>query len=278
MTEGMLDEIMSEGATAPEVTTETVTQAPEPIETAAEKQARDEAGRFAAKAIAEGNAPAAVEEPEPEGGQVPQQALHAARQKEKEAREQATELTRTIQQMQGQINLLTQQRQPPAAPAEPVKPPDFWEDPNKYVESALTPFQQELQRTRFHYSQRDALREHGQEKVNAAEEALKQALTSGSIDKAGLKAHLANSIDPVGDVVRWHLNSPQMKEASLREQIKAEILAEMNPAPAADPAVPPGQTAPLTKLPPSLSRLTGGNAAADGDMSDEGLFNHAMAR
>jgi hypothetical protein len=84
-------------------------------------QSRDEGGRFAAPAAQ----PAAVEppvepqthgtEPQPSGG-VPVGAVQDERQKRQAAQQRADELEKQLAVLQGQVTLLTQQRQPAPQP------------------------------------------------------------------------------------------------------------------------------------------------------------------
>lgn len=190
--------------------------------------------------------PAVGAEPEPQPervqGMVPQRALHASRERARTAEERLADLERENAELRGQNTVFAQQRQQPQTPqpvVEPPKPVDFWEDPNKFVESALTPLQQELAETRFVLSRQSAVASVGMDGVTAAEAALKEAIERGEVNGDDIGAQLRKSRDPVGDVVRWHQNSPAVREAALREQIRAELLAEQQGTqPEAIPAAP----------------------------------------
>lgn len=257
-----LDEILSGKEPEQEqVSTEPKTEQPEPEKQ--ETQPRADDGKFASKEKSEPEKTEAVTEPtaQPEkvekSGQVPQQALHAAREKEREERARAERLERELAEVRGQVSVLAQQRQPEKPKEEPKPKPDFWNAPDEYVASnlqeALTPVQQQLAETTFYYSQRLALSEHGQEKIAAAQDALKAAIERKELDGATVAAQLRQSRDPVGDVVRWHLDSPASKEESLRAQIRAELEAELKgeQPPAADPE-PAAQPNP-TVMPSNLA-------------------------
>ena len=218
MTKG-LDEILSgeqpaqvEQSSAPEPAPEPVAQTPEPE---------------AQPSTAE---PAATE-PEAEDrqtGMVPQKALHASRERARTAEERAADLERQLAEVNGKLQGLMSRPAPPPQPApEPPKPVDFWEDPNKFVEQSLTPVQQRLAEMTFRTSRAEAFVEFGKDAVAEAEAAIKQAVESGQIDGRALQAQLSQSGDPVGDIVRWHQNSPSVREAKLREQIRAELQAEL---------------------------------------------------
>lgn len=249
MTKG-LDEILSGEAPA-QVEPST---APEPEKQEPEAQPRGPDGKFAPKEPSEPE-PAPAEPPAPApaaekpSGVVPQQALHAAREKAKSAEERAADLERQLAELRGSVTTLVQQRQQPApAPQPPPKPVDFWEDPNKFVEQSLTPVQQRLAEMTFRTSRAEAFVEFGKDAVAEAEAAIKQAVESGQIDGRTLEAQLSQSGDPVGDIVRWHQNSPSVREAKLREQIRAELQAELagqQPAPLVEqPSTPAPQVMP----------------------------------
>src|SRR5690606_15561754 len=136
-------------------------------------------GKFASKEPNEPEGDDAGAEPAPTAekpqGKVPQQALHAAREKERAERERAERLERELAELKGRVEGMSQPRQPEP---EPEKKVEFWEAPDKFVESALTPLQQEIIADRLYYSQRAAVTEFGSDTVEAAKEALKAAVTN----------------------------------------------------------------------------------------------------
>lgn len=243
---------------------------------------RDDHGRFAPKGEAPEITAEQPEVPEQEADgehNAPVGVAIAERRKRQAESARADALERDLAELRGQMSVLVQQRDKPATPPEPVKPPDFWEDPSKYVEHALTPFQQQIAEMTFRASRAEALAEFGKDTVKAAQEAVKKAVESGQLDGATVSAQLAKSRDPVGDVVRWHQNSPAVQETSLRDKLRAELMAEYGIDPAVTPQPAPSTRNPVVKLPPSLTRLPGGgNSAVEADLSDAGLFAHATAR
>lgn len=264
-----LDEILS-GSAKPETAEppDKTTEAPE-----ASDVPRDEHGRFAPK---EGEAepevdaeqPEATTEPEPEAEHnAPVAAVIAERRKGQAATERADKLERELAEMRGQMSVLMQ-RGTQAAPQpqpEPVKPPEFWENPEAFLQHALTPYQQQIADMTVRTSRAEALVEFGRDTVVAAENAVKEAIQRGELDPVGLKASLSKSRDPVGDVVRWHQGSP----ASIREKLKAEIMAELGIDPSKQPAPSPTPSSrdPVVRLPPSLSKVPAGHAAPERDES-----------
>lgn len=254
MTKG-LDEILSgQPEQAEETRTESTAASEQPVteesqeptseQEEAKSQPRDEHGKFAPK-----------EQPEPEKsegekpkGQVPQQALHAARQKANAEAERAADLERQLAELRGQVSVLTQQRQQPEPKKEPEQPKTIWDDPDGYVASQMTPIQQQLAERTFTMSMELAQLRHGEETVQFASDALKQAIQSGQENGKAWVDRLTKSPNPIGEIVNWHKNSPATREAELRAQIEAElrekIAAETQQAqPATTPAVMPSDLA-----------------------------------
>ncbi len=237
-----LDEILSGSEPVQERETVAETTVTEPTtEQQIEGQPRGPDGKFAPKAaepdvtaqtVVEG-----TETHQERPGVVPQQALHAAREKARSETDRAERLEREIAELRGFVQAQAQQR-PQAPAAEPPKPVEFWDDPAKWGESLLTPVQEQLLETRLMVSETRALAKFGEEAITAAQAALEEAVKSGQIDGQGVKTQLRQSRDPIGDIVRWHQNSPAVREQSIREKLRAEIMAELG--------VEQGTTAPQT--------------------------------
>ena len=256
MTKG-LDEILS-GEPEQSEETRTETAATETAEKSTDKpeaapeggedkgQPRDENGKFAPKEQPpEAENPAEEEKPK---GQVPQQALHAERQKARAEKERADDLERQLAELRGQVSVLTQQRQQHEPNKEPERPKEIWDDPDGYVASRLTPLQRQLAERTFTMSMELATVRHGEETVQAAQEALKQAIQGGQENGQAWVDRLSNSPNPVGDVVNWHKNSPATREADLRARIEAELREKIaaesqQTTPAAPPSVMPSDLA-----------------------------------
>jgi hypothetical protein len=96
-------------------------------------------------------------------------------------------------------------------------PKNFYEadDPDAYlgdkvraeidpVQKAIQEARDEARKTREFYSQREAIRDHGIEKVSAAHKALDEAINSGALSRDAVLADLAASMDPYGDIIAWH--------------------------------------------------------------------------
>lgn len=282
-----LDEIMN-GAEVPEVIDTVV--APETV-----TQPRDEAGKFAPKTDdapvvdPDNAAQSAVEGGEHEKGRVPVAAVQAEREKARLAREEAETLRREMAELRGQVTVLTTQRQQPETPVEKAKPKNFWENPDEFLADRLAPVQQTMQTQRIELSTMLAVEKHGEAVVNEAQAALAAAMKANPNDPSliALDQQTRKSIHPMNDVLSWHSRQKAMAdigddptayrsrlETELREKIMAEL--GVDPAAAATPATS-ATTKPLTKLPQSLSKLPGaGNGSGEADMSDAGIFTHAM--
>lgn len=296
-----LSEILSaETAPAATATVETTTTTAPPADTG---QGRDEHGRFAPKATdtqpppvdtstqppATGQPPASGTVPE---GYVPHGRFHAVNETAKAEKERADRLEAMLEQALRR----TGQPAPAAAPqTEPPKPKDLWEDPNGFTEDvvskALTPLQEQMREFVFNTSKREATREFGAEKITAAETAMEQAIKAGRLDPKAVAAQLGKSMDPVGDVVRWHQKTSALErvgsdpdafvkaeiEKMLADPAKAGELLQRLQSGAAN-ANRSGTTAPVIELPPSLSKLPGGtNTAAPALGDDSERFSRALA-
>lgn len=285
MTGNELDEILA----SDDVQENTQEQQPETESTG---QTRDEQGRFAAKAEQpeqpQEQPEVSDDEPEPEQGKVPQQALHAARQKAKEATTEAEQLRQQLAQAQAQIQLLNQRQAPqPQKTEEAPKPVDFWESPDGYLESKLTPVQQQMQQQREHFSKMLAKQAHGAETVDNAYNAFVEAARANPQAYAAEYQSIMASEHPYDALVSWHKHQETLRmvgndpnawlEAEMEKRLsdpayQAKFLERIKGTAAAN-----SRSNPVTSLPPSLSRLpAGGNTAADDDLSDAGIFSHAM--
>lgn len=263
----------------------------QPVETP--ETLRDERGRFAPKADA-GNEPAPVQEaqaeqPQPEAKETSQGIPPWRLREEAEARRAAEERARQIEQDMLALRQQIAQQQPQT----PETPPDIFEDAAAFVDhrnrAAIDPIKSEVQSLREFYSQRDAVREHGAEKVQAAFTALDQAAKSGDPEAQAAVARVKSSLDPFGDIVKWHQKQTIFStigpdpeafiERTLEERLKdpayqAKLLERIRGSAQARPSS-------VTQLPPSLNRATSVapvGAQEDDDDSDAGLLNSALRR
>lgn len=270
----------------------------EPIETQVEAQAepevsaddgiaRDDKGRFASKAEPE---PVAVAtEPvkaEPEAN-VPSWRLREQTDRAEAAEKRAREIESNWQR---QFNEL-QNRLP--KPEEP-KAPDVFEDPNKFLEhgvrQAVDPIRSEIGQLREFYSQREATREHGAEKVKAAYDWVAQGMQNRDPAMGAIYQRAMSSMDPYGEIIKEHQktvvygqigNDPQAWfEKELERRMADPQFASSQLQKIQQGARNPGTQKPgtLVQLPPSISRVPSAQSASDdvGELTNESLFAHAM--
>lgn len=116
------------------------------------------------------------------------------------------------------------------------------EDPDAYlgdkVRAELDPVQKALQearedarKTREFYSQRDAIKEHGADKVSEAYKALDAAISNGTLNKDAVLKDLNSSMDPFGDIVAWHKKHTLLTEIgsdpeAYRQRQREELLKD----------------------------------------------------
>lgn len=255
-------------------------EAPEAVEQIAadegDSRARDEHGRFVAKTEEPEPKPAAAQETKPaeskDEAHVPSWRLKEIREERDALRQQNAELQRRF---------LASQPKP-----EPAAKPDIFEKPDEFVrsniEEMVTPLQQQFSTFIETVSRKDAIREHGQERVTEAFSALDQAAKAGDPQAVAIVQAVKQSMDPYGDIVNWYRGAEasrdpdaffqrRLEEALKDEKFKGELLTKLQPAPEEKPTT-------VFKLPPSISRVPPARSASDevGDMSDSSLFAHAM--
>lgn len=262
--------------------------------TAETGQGRDEQGRFANKAgdtsPATTETPANIVQPvatteEQPGATVPLAALHAERQKNADLGRQIAELNARFDGFSR-----AQPRQAPAQQQEQPVAKDIWDSPEEFtdtrVRTALDPIQKQL----IFNARLVANAVNGEDKVNAAMTAFDDLQNKGQLDPAE-RARVFGSPNPFHAAVDWHKrhsaitrvgNDPDAwLEAEMEKRLsdpaqQAAILARIQ-ASAAQPNAN-RSTAPVTALPPSLSKIPGGaNEAAPGLGDDSDRFARALA-
>jgi hypothetical protein len=276
-----LDEIMSgSGEAMPAIEQEQITQP------------RDDSGRFAPKADEAPVQAAAVIEEQPLGqeeaheqGGIPPQRLKAEADKRREAEASAEALRREIAELRGMVQA---RQQPTPQPQQEQQPASLWDDPDAYLKGQLTPVQHEVSQVRTMFMRFEAIQslgEGGAEKVQAALDAAK--MFEGTPQEKVLEAQIMGSGNPFSNLVKWHQQQQVMSRigndpdawlhAEMEKRLsdpaeQAKILERIRTGAASNTS----RSQPITNLPPSLSRLpSGGNQAADNDMSDGALFSHA---
>jgi hypothetical protein len=135
----------------------------------------------------------------------PEAAIPPARLREEADRARAAE--RRAEALQTQVEALLARFQP-QQPQQPKPRADMFENPSGFVQEEVSPLieplNQQLTQVREFYSKRDAIREFGAETVSAAFVAIENGLRSRDPDANVTYMRLMRSLDPYGDMVRWH--------------------------------------------------------------------------
>jgi hypothetical protein len=274
-----LDEILSDNG---EAVPENLTTEP--------SQPRDDNGRFSQTAIdaggenfdpvVNGNAP---EDTNHSGG-IPAQRLKAEADKRREAEASAEALRREIAELRGMVQANSTPK-PQQAPREEPQPATIWDNPEVFLGNQLSPIQAQMQEMRELMWEGQAAQTHGMETLAAAKTAAEALF--GTPEGAELHRKLTSGGNPFDQLVKWH--KQQQAFAKVGEDPDAWLEAELEKR-LSDPAEQAkiierlrtgaanqsNRSQPLLSLPPSLNRLpSGGNQAADNDMSDGSLFSHA---
>lgn len=285
--------------------------AEEPKQTEGERP-RDDKGRFvAAEKTAEPEAkaevvqqPAQQEQPkeaaqapvetpaEPkEEANVPSWRLREVREAREAAERRAEEVTRERYQLQAELQQMRQQLQTLQAPKQ--EPVDFFADPDKAINQHLTPIEQKLERfmqdMTVRASRTAAIAQHGADAVAEMEKAIQDAMAKNHPDMMALAAQMRSSDDPAGIAMAWHKRTKLMETTggdleAYKNKLKDELLKDpkfIESAIAAAKTQAGAQSSrTIFNLPPSLNKAPGaGNSESDdNDMSDKGIFKHAMRR
>lgn len=174
---------------------------------------------------------------ESEHGQrmVPQQALHAEKQKVKRYTEQVADFEKKLTEREAAWERRFEQLIGVVKPKEPeLQAPEFWDKPEDFVKAQLSPVTQQIQQQREEFSQLMAVEKHGADTVSAAYAALEAELRSNPAAGAQYQS-IMKSAHPYGALVEWHKRAqaqaeigsdPEAYKAKLREELKAEFLAE----------------------------------------------------
>lgn len=283
-----LEQLVSDDVPAAEVVQPEIQPAtPEP---ASDGRARDEHGRFAPKAKSEGSETGVKQEaapapqtaqpqqaPEPPAGergkQVPLEALTALKQKLAEREAELATLRKPAPEQQVQ--------QPkPETPTTPTRP-DFSFDPSYFEDDPQALFEARLHKTKMDMSTNLAVQQFGEDVLSEAWAAFDNA-ASTDLQASALSGQLRDHPHPMGEVVKWYQNHREIKQLTeagglqkLRDQLRAELLAEMQgtqPTAAAMPGAVPMPKPAATPLPPSLARGGAGSQSAPEIRSDNEMF------
>lgn len=263
---------------------------------------RDEHGRFVAQ-DPEGTAPkveaeapqtGAVTPPEKpdEDSQVPSWRLREIRQERDTYASRAQEYERNLTAAQEQIRQFharLQKFENPPKELDPFESPKDFRDQG--VREAIDPVQSRIDKIVETFSKRDAIREHGEQVVRDAYQALEQGLASRDPEAHSILQRARSSEDPFGIVVGWHKQKSVFSkigsdpdawfEKRLEESWKDPAFAAKALERIQGSASSVGSDGkPAIRMPQSINKTTGAGMASglpsDGDMSDRGLFRHAV--
>jgi hypothetical protein len=182
--------------------------------------------------------PSEGEQPASDNGMVPVAALQAERQKAKRYTEQVADFQKELEQQKALIReMLAAQQRPATQPQAPVEPPDFFADPDGYLNARLQPLQQEVLSARLAQSEMLAVEKFGEETVATAFQAFDQRAKSDPSMRAEWQRMIA-SPHPFRELVKWHQSEqvrsemgsdPVAYRAKLEEEIRQKVLAEFQP-------------------------------------------------
>ncbi len=246
-----------------------------------EGQVRDEQGRFAAKA----------EEPavtEPQGKDEP----YIPSWRLREMREERDATERRYQESQSQWQRQMAELQARLPKEEPKPAPDVFENPNGFLEhgvrQAVDPINSKVTSLVESFSKKWAIKEHGQEKVDAAYKWVAEGMQNRNPEVMAIYQRAMASDDPYEHIVGGHQkqavfsqigNDPnawfekELEKRMADPQFAASQMQRIQSGVRSNP-----QATNQIKLPPSIGKVPSSHSASDdvGDMSDAGLFAHAM--
>lgn len=182
-----------------------------------------------------------------------------------------------------------QQRQQPQA--ERAKPAEFWENPDEWGKSLVTPIQQQLFQQRQNMSRLLAEDKHGSDTVKAAYDALGQAMQDDpAVQTDYMRIMRANH--PYGELVAWHKSRQVLteigsdpaayrtrviEEAMKDPEVQKRFLEQLRGA--AQPTVEAPSRSAVPAIPSLQSIGTAASpAAAAGDPNDAELFSATTRR
>ncbi len=255
---------------------------------------RDDKGRFVAKQQDDpADATGQPDQPETQTQEPAREKDHGIPpwrlREEAEARRAAEQRAAQHERELAEVRQALAQMQKQSEPQQPA--PDIFEDPNAFVDhgvrSAIDPIKSEISQLREFYSQREAIREHGAEKVKAAYDAIGNGLRSRDPEATAVYQRAMQSMDPYGDILKWHQKQAlfsqigtdpnawfekqmeeRMKDAAFQTKLFERLRGQAQQRPSA------------TQLPPSLNRATSASAPLDDDDdgSEAGLLKSALRR
>jgi hypothetical protein len=185
---------------------------------------------------------------------------------------------------------------PPQPKTEPPKRSDLFEAPSAFVQEEvrplLDPVQSRIDAITEHYSLQNAISRHGDEKVRSAYKALESAMGARDSEAWSIYNRARTSIDPYGEIVRWHTSKEVISTVggdlkAYREKLADEFLTDPEFQKRAyekwrGQAASSGNNVSRPVVPKTISIGKVGTAAASSDtdenLSEEELFQAATRR
>lgn len=275
--------------------TDTPVEQPEAQASAVEQQQdngqpRDDQGRFAAKEAEK----AAEQQQEAQQSQQQREGFVPSGRL-REEREQREAAERRFQEAQAQWQRELQAIRSQLPKQEQPKAPDVFENPDGFlqhgVQQAVDPIKSEIGQLREFYSRKEAIREHGQEKVQAAYNWLAEGMQQRDPVRSAVYQRAMQSMDPFGEIVSEHQKNSLYSQIgsdpnawfgkTLEERLAsdpkfaAEIMQKIQGS-LQGQQQPQGQT--QIQVPPSLRRTPGarGGNEESGDLSNASLIAASM--
>jgi hypothetical protein len=264
---------------------------PEPEPVKEDGPARDEHGRFAPKVAAEAEPVAEQPKAEPEKEQgIPSWRLKEEAEARRAAEARVEEFNRREWQREQEMDAMRAQLEKLNAPKQ--EPIDPYADLNGAIRQTIDPFENRLQsfesKMLVRASRAEAIVDYGKQAVVEMEAAIEREAQNRNPDLPALGQRMRSSDHPIGEAMKWYQNHKLITEtggdieafkAKLAEDPKyqAFVLEKARAAASGQTGQKPTNT---IQLPPSLNKATSSlsNEAADNDMSDAGLWRHAVAR
>jgi hypothetical protein len=228
--------------------------------------------------------------PEPKPPEPPEPAIPAGRLREEADARRTAERERD--ELRRRLDDVYARQQPkPETP----KRSDMFEAPSAFVQEEvkplLNPVQERINAVTEHYSLQHALTRYGDEKVGAARKALESAMGSRDSEAWGVYNRAMASIDPYGEIMRWHTSKEVIstvgtdlsayRQKLLDEAIKDPEFQKKVFDAARGQAASTGNNVsrPVAPKLPSIGKVGAAQTSdTDDNLSDEELFQAATRR
>jgi hypothetical protein len=230
--------------------------------------------------------PAAATDPQRTEPAIPPARLREEADARRAAERDRDELKERLARLEAQIRQPAQQQQ-----QEQRKPAEFWDNPDEWGRSLVTPIQEQLFQQRQGVSRLLAEEKHGADTVKAAYQALGEAMQADPAVQTDYM-RIMRSQHPYGELVAWHKNrqvlndigsdpaayrNRVLEEAMKDPEVQQRFLAQIRGA--AQPTVEPPSRSSVPAI-PSLQGIgtAASPAAAAGEPSDAELFSATTRR